>query len=1075
MKLSLSCQNVSASPSAKKVQKKISSFFSSKSAPVVTEAEAERTEPEENWNEEPEILTDLNDNSVETRGVRDVFKVLGLAKGHEVSTSINMTENIAVISQQIAPLLQLYAEKKQILEASAKYFQQNSKFSNLKSKVEKKVCAFKQLFSNLTDYVIVPKAHMDQKTLAEVSKYLEFCAKRRKELEANIFSLGMDLTNLLKDLNRRFDKRISNLKIKSIEKSVTITCENGEKTWSQCIEAVEPVIEGVFKLSVEDFEKIKNYFNLMAVEKHEFCLPQDIVKYLGFPASSLKFVTKMIVKCFPVIHLQKSPMSILIDAEQFFGSAIQIFHLFQLIEGSEKMIKPEEVHLAEPAPDKPRKPGSGRPSLLKKRPDIVQSVSEFASNCGVTAHERRRNTTGQLGFNIPDVHRFVEEKFFKETPEKAPSVSSIRRLFSAASKHHKASKFYHGIINARPATKRNDATVGEAHAHRHHCFSLVKMVREFCAKHAQDCQVCSADDKCKLPYGCPVVSRLVNLRKFFLEDDCPNLPDHDMRSSTITPNGYMFLHLKENQFNNFPTISATKMSEETEDDSSADSLADADLETFLFDNWIGIEDEFGEMMSDHESDVETATASSNKPKELCFCLTTTSKCCSCKAAVCDFCSPNPEDFAKRFCSKCFSLSESLSIVQVDGLEVFSDSDSDEDIQRPRPKKSRVLESESESEDEDDQHGLGSADEAGSGPEDENSQSEASEYRTITDEIGRDHVPYPSTGKFFVFFKPTSQKPSDIEKHCNDIKTIYEADPELEKKKVLALIVDDGADYGIRSSATFHYFGKLFFSLNLDLLIVVKNAPKDSRWNPVEHGWGFLTPKWAGVTLPTKLVSTDDDGVCHGDTEDPVVLDQGVDIMTNITRGLRFDGFDVVPVAVHSESDEVDIEGKKYNNEHFTELAEVKDYYDSKLSEERLRKKSKDLRAESKLICSHMDKRSHCMIFRKCSKLLKEKVCSYCKSNPPQASEALWRDLPARNLGGLFFDVQEDPEFPGHNKTLLKMIKEMPNIEPDGDIPDIKRCQVIKFVLAFCKSDGKTYSRNQNVSIASKVMLRLRDT
>ena len=749
---------------------------------------------------------------------------------------------------------------------------------------------------------------------------------------------------------------------------------------------------------------------------------------------------------------------------------MQIFHLFQLIERSEKVTKPEEVHLAEPAHDKPRRPGSGRPSLIKKRPDIIQSVSEFASNCGVTAHERRRNTTGQLGFNIPDVHRFVEEKFFKETPSKAPSLSSIRRLFSAASKNHKASKYYHGVINARPATKRNDATVGEAHAHRHHCFTLVKMVREFCAKHAQDCQVCSADDKCKLPYGCPVVSRLVNLRKFFLEDDCPNLPDHDMRSSTITPNGYMFLNLKENQFNNFPTISATKMSEETEDDSSgADSIADADLEAFLFDNWIGIEDEFVEMISDHESDVEVLTASNSKSKELCFCLTTTSKCCSCKAAVCDFCSPNPEDFAKRFCSKCFSP----SIVQVDGLEIFSDSDSDEEFKMPRPKKSRVIESESESEDEEDHHG--SADEAGSEPEDGNNPSVASAFRTITDEIGRDHVPYPSTGKFFVFFKPTSQKPSDIEKHCNDIMTIYEADPELKKKKVLALIVDDGADYGIRSSSTFHYFGKLFFSLNLDLLIVVKNAPKDSRWNPVEHGWGFLTPKWAGVTLPTRLVSDDDDGLCHGDTEDPVVLDQGVDIMTNITRGLRFDGFDVVPVAVHSESNEVEIQGKKYNNEHFNELVEVKDYYDSKLSEERLRKKSTDLRAESKLICSHMDKRSHCMIFRKCSKLLKEKVCSHCKSNPPQASEALWRDLPARKLGGLFFDVQEDPEFPGHNKSLLKMIKEMPNIVPDGDIPDIKRCQVIKFVFLFCKGDKKTYFRSQNVCIASKARLRLRDT
>ena len=79
---------------------------------------------------------------------------------------------------------------------------------------------------------------------------------------------------------------------------------------------------------------------------------------------------------------------------------------------------------------------------------------------------------------------------------------------------------------------------------------------------------------------------------------------------------------------------------------------------------------------------------------------------------------------------------------------------------------------------------------------------------------------------------------------NDIINIIKLDEEKRKKTVLILILDDGADYGICTTATMHYFGKLWLELNLDMLIVVKNAPRDSRFNPVEHLWGWLTPKLA---------------------------------------------------------------------------------------------------------------------------------------------------------------------------------------------------------------------------------------
>lgn len=53
--------------------------------------------------------------------------------------------------------------------------------------------------------------------------------------------------------------------------------------------------------------------------------------------------------------------------------------------------------------------------------------------------------------------------------------------------------------------------------------------------------------------------------------------------------------------------------------------------------------------------------------------------------------------------------------------------------------------------------------------------------------------------------------------------IFETNPSVSAKPVLVVILDDGADYGIRGPTTSHYLGRLFVELNLDALFVVKNA------------------------------------------------------------------------------------------------------------------------------------------------------------------------------------------------------------------------------------------------------------
>ena len=105
---------------------------------------------------------------------------------------------------------------------------------------------------------------------------------------------------------------------------------------------------------------------------------------------------------------------------------------------------------------------------------------------------------------------------------------------------------------------------------------------------------------------------------------------------------------------------------------------------------------------------------------------------------------------------------------------------------------------------------------------------------ILEKDGREHVAYQNTGRSYIFYKSHRAKPSNISRHCNDILTIAETESSLKEKPNLLLLLDDGADYGGRSLQTLYYLGILWMMLNLDMLIIARNSPGDSRWNPIER-------------------------------------------------------------------------------------------------------------------------------------------------------------------------------------------------------------------------------------------------
>ena len=98
---------------------------------------------------------------------------------------------------------------------------------------------------------------------------------------------------------------------------------------------------------------------------------------------------------------------------------------------------------------------------------------------------------------------------------------------------------------------------------------------------------------------------------------------------------------------------------------------------------------------------------------------------------------------------------------------------------------------------------------------------------------REHIVYPNTGRSYVFYKSHRAKPSSISRHVNDILNIAEVETSLRQKPNLLLLLDDGADFGGRGLQTLFYLGDLWMRLDLDMLLIARNAPGDSKWNPIE--------------------------------------------------------------------------------------------------------------------------------------------------------------------------------------------------------------------------------------------------
>ena len=244
-------------------------------------------------------------------------------------------------------------------------------------------------------------------------------------------------------------------------------------------------------------------------------------------------------------------------------------------------------------------------------------------------------------------------------------------------------------------------------------------------------------------------------------------------------------------------------------------------------------------------------------------------------------------------------------------------------------------------------------------------------------------------------KSHNHRPSSMEEHANAIVRARESKP-----RILIIKADDGDDYSIRSQHNIHLLGRLWRDLELDMIVFIKNAPGDSKYNEVEHLWGFLTPKLAGIMLSRELSNAereefDEEVDDLEDYENRTIMDRAVVQVSNLLQDLKFDGQDVNVVTITIAAKSVKIGDKEYSLNTYNDFEKVQEFY--KVTKKQLssrKNKFQEVQREAKLFQKNMDNRTRGVIFRKCCPMLGESECKSCQLKPVQAREAM-KILPPR--------------------------------------------------------------------------------
>ena len=332
-----------------------------------------------------------------------------------------------------------------------------------------------------------------------------------------------------------------------------------EKTWVDCFDNVadeQQDVTGVLSLPalVSCGQRIREQTSLRLND-----LLLEVEEELGCPAGSLaaniRSAEEQLLAFFPVLSIKRHKEhgqyrdTIVVDAWEFvMPSSHILLDLFTVPGEKATSTTTSEATSSEPAAQThvvlgaARKPG--RKPYHTIFPSLAQCALQYLQQHGWSAQERRRTeVANSVGVSLASLRQHL----LKTVPgldAVGISRTTVHQLMLPPRQCTINSTRYHGVVEARVASKKNDSAI--SHVNVQHCAAQVNLCMEYASQFSHEIAAFSCDDMNKIHIGAIAVSRYHQIRRFFAAGDEPHYPDHDfpLRNNKIIPSGYMRLSRK---------------------------------------------------------------------------------------------------------------------------------------------------------------------------------------------------------------------------------------------------------------------------------------------------------------------------------------------------------------------------------------------------------------------------------------------------------------------------------------------------------------------------------------------------
>ena len=272
-----------------------------------------------------------------------------------------------------------------------------------------------------------------------------------------------------------------------------------------------------------------------------------------------------------------------------------------------------------------------------------------------------------------------------------------------------------------------------------------------------------------------------------------------------------------------------------------------------------------------------------------------------------------------------------------------------------------------------------------------------------DKKGREKIQWSRNGPLELFLYGQRHFNSTSTLHCRHLRECYnkwtspfnKGPSSSHPLSAIINIVDGGPDWKPECMINVINLGRLWHDLNLDVLINVFYAACDSKMNPIERGWSYVTSLLVGVMLQLELL---------GNTEqltDQQIFD-AVEECAKYIRGAKYGGFSITP---HCDL----YDGKEEKEVHENLKDALNKVTKKKISSGDL----KEFLTEYRFLMSHCVKRKYYLQFKKCTSL----ACHHCSTHPVRAKE-FFNEI--TNLGGSIPPLMKSLVYEGSYASLQEL-------------------------------------------------------